>query len=97
VGRPTPSGRFSETVGVDFFVELSFWKKRIHARVFSSDPFRLLIAGLTHARQRQRSDRDNERHLLHAGDCLGFGPPEETTFADETGERCAYLVVLARS
>jgi len=38
-----------------------------------------------------------ERHLLHAGDCLGFGPPEETTFANETSERCAYLVVLARS
>jgi hypothetical protein len=38
-----------------------------------------------------------ERHLLYAGDCLGFGPPEETTFANETSERCAYLVALARS
>ena len=38
-----------------------------------------------------------ERHLLHAGDCLGFGAPAETTFANETSERCAYLVALARS
>jgi transcriptional regulator with XRE-family HTH domain len=38
-----------------------------------------------------------ERHVLSAGDCLGFGPPEETTFANETAEPCAYLVVLARS
>ena len=38
-----------------------------------------------------------ERHLLGAGDCLGFGPPSEVTFANETAEPCAYLVVLARS
>jgi len=38
-----------------------------------------------------------ERHLLRVGDCLGFGAPEETTFANETTEPCAYLVVLARS
>src|SRR5262249_45712729 len=25
-----------------------------------------------------------ERHLLSAGDCLGFGPPSEVTFANET-------------
>ena len=25
-----------------------------------------------------------ERHLLGAGDCLGFGPPSEVTFANET-------------
>ncbi len=38
-----------------------------------------------------------ERHLLRAGDCLGFGPPSEVTFANETARPCAYLVVLARS
>jgi transcriptional regulator with XRE-family HTH domain len=38
-----------------------------------------------------------ERHLLAAGDCLGFGPPSEVTFANETGASCLYVVVLARS
>jgi transcriptional regulator with XRE-family HTH domain len=38
-----------------------------------------------------------ERHLLSAGDCLGFGPPSEVTLANETAAPCAYLVVLARS
>lgn len=38
-----------------------------------------------------------ERHLLRAGDCLGFGPPCEVTFANETATPCAYVVVLARS
>jgi transcriptional regulator with XRE-family HTH domain len=38
-----------------------------------------------------------ERHALCAGDCLGFGTPEETTLANETAAPCAYLVVLARS
>jgi uncharacterized cupin superfamily protein len=38
-----------------------------------------------------------ERHLLSAGDCLGFGPPSEVTFANETTAPCVYLVVLARS
>jgi transcriptional regulator with XRE-family HTH domain len=37
-----------------------------------------------------------ERHLLHAGDCLGFGPPSEVTLANETAASCTYLVVLAR-
>ena len=37
------------------------------------------------------------RHTLCAGDCLGFGAPEETTLANETAAVCAYLVVLARS
>lgn len=37
-----------------------------------------------------------ERHVLGAGDCLGFGPPSEVTFANESGRACAYLVVLAR-
>jgi transcriptional regulator with XRE-family HTH domain len=38
-----------------------------------------------------------ERHELGAGDCLGFGPPGETTLANESAAPCAYLVVLARS
>jgi transcriptional regulator with XRE-family HTH domain len=38
-----------------------------------------------------------ERHLLKAGDCLGFGPPNEVTFANESAAPCTYLVVLARS
>jgi transcriptional regulator with XRE-family HTH domain len=38
-----------------------------------------------------------DRHLLRAGDCLGFGPPSDVTFANETTAPCTYLVVLARS
>jgi uncharacterized cupin superfamily protein len=38
-----------------------------------------------------------ERHRLGAGDCLGFGPPSEVTFANETALPCAYAVVLARA
>jgi transcriptional regulator with XRE-family HTH domain len=38
-----------------------------------------------------------ERHLLRAGDCLGFGPPCEVSFANESAGPCTYLVVLARS
>jgi transcriptional regulator with XRE-family HTH domain len=38
-----------------------------------------------------------DRHLLRAGDCLGFGPPSEVTLANETAAPCVYLVVLARS
>lgn len=38
-----------------------------------------------------------DRQLLNAGDCLGFGPPSEVTFANETAAPCVYLVVLARS
>jgi transcriptional regulator with XRE-family HTH domain len=38
-----------------------------------------------------------ERHVLAAGDCLGFGPPAEVTFANETSAPCVYVVVLARS
>jgi transcriptional regulator with XRE-family HTH domain len=37
------------------------------------------------------------RHVLAAGDCLGFGPPAETTFANETVTPCVYVVALARS
>jgi transcriptional regulator with XRE-family HTH domain len=38
-----------------------------------------------------------ERHELGPGDCLGFGPPIDTTFANETDAPCAYVVALARS
>jgi quercetin dioxygenase-like cupin family protein len=38
-----------------------------------------------------------ERHMLGNGDCLGFGPPSEVTFANETSAPCGYVVVLARS
>jgi transcriptional regulator with XRE-family HTH domain len=37
------------------------------------------------------------RHLLAAGDCLGFGPPADTTFANESNAACSYVVALARS
>ncbi len=42
-------------------------------------------------------DEGGDRHVLDAGDCLGFGPPSEVTFANETAAPCTYLVVLARS
>jgi transcriptional regulator with XRE-family HTH domain len=38
-----------------------------------------------------------ERHTLNAGDCLGFGPPSEVIFANETTAPCSYVVALARS
>jgi hypothetical protein len=38
-----------------------------------------------------------DRHVLSTGDCLGFGPPSDVTFANETTRSCTYLVVLARS
>jgi len=38
-----------------------------------------------------------ERNELSAGDCLGFGPPADTTFANETNAACVYVVALARS
>lgn len=37
-----------------------------------------------------------ERHLLRAGDCLGFGAPAEVTLANESDGACRYLVALAR-
>jgi transcriptional regulator with XRE-family HTH domain len=37
------------------------------------------------------------RHELNTGDCLGFGPPAEVTFANETDAPCTYVVALARS
>jgi transcriptional regulator with XRE-family HTH domain len=38
-----------------------------------------------------------ERRVLGAGDCLGFGPPSDVTFANETARPCSYLVFLSRS
>ncbi|MGJ4939047.1 helix-turn-helix domain-containing protein [Bradyrhizobium sp. HKCCYLS1011] len=38
-----------------------------------------------------------ERHELGPGDCLGFGLPAETIFANETDSPCVYVVALARS
>ena len=37
------------------------------------------------------------RHELGAGDCLGFGPPADTVFANESERSCTYLVALART
>ena len=34
---------------------------------------------------------------LASGDCLGFGPPADVIFSNETTSPCIYLVVLARS
>jgi transcriptional regulator with XRE-family HTH domain len=42
-------------------------------------------------------DEAGERRELSAGDCLGFGPPADTTIANESAETCAYLVIVARS
>jgi transcriptional regulator with XRE-family HTH domain len=38
-----------------------------------------------------------ERHALATGDCFGFGPPADSTFANETNGPCVYVVALARS
>ncbi len=38
-----------------------------------------------------------QRHALGAGDCLGFGPPCDVTFANETTHACTYVVALSRS
>lgn len=39
---------------------------------------------------------ETRRHL-EAGDALGFGPPADTTFANETDRPATYVVALARS
>jgi transcriptional regulator with XRE-family HTH domain len=38
-----------------------------------------------------------ETYELGTGDCLGFGPPAEVTFANEATTPCVYIVALARS
>ena len=35
-------------------------------------------------------------HRLEVGDCLGFGPPAEVVFANESDAACRYVVALAR-
>jgi transcriptional regulator with XRE-family HTH domain len=40
---------------------------------------------------------EGSRHVLSAGDCLGFGAPAEVTFANEAKSPCTYFVFLARS
>jgi quercetin dioxygenase-like cupin family protein len=35
-----------------------------------------------------------EQYCLRAGDCLEFGPPADTTFANDTDEACRYLVTV---
>jgi transcriptional regulator with XRE-family HTH domain len=40
---------------------------------------------------------DGTRHVLSAGDCLGFGPPCDVTFANEAAVPCTYFVFLVRS
>jgi transcriptional regulator with XRE-family HTH domain len=37
------------------------------------------------------------RHELFAGDCLGFGPPSDTTFSNPSDTTCTYVVVVTRS
>lgn len=37
------------------------------------------------------------RHEMSPGDCLGFGPPADTTFINESNKACTYAVIVARS
>ncbi|MBS1180510.1 MAG: LacI family transcriptional regulator [Proteobacteria bacterium] len=37
------------------------------------------------------------RHVLAAGDCLGFGPPADVTISNESDAPARYIVALARS
>lgn len=37
-----------------------------------------------------------EHHELHAGDCLGFGPPGDVVLANHAAAPCSYVVALAR-
>ena len=38
-----------------------------------------------------------ERNVLKAGDSLGFGPPFDVTYANESKKPCRYIVALTRS
>jgi transcriptional regulator with XRE-family HTH domain len=38
-----------------------------------------------------------ERHVLKAGDSLGFGPPSDVTYGNESKKPCRYLLALTRS
>ena len=46
---------------------------------------------------RARPHRWRRTPRTRAGDCLGFGPPAEVTFANESAAPCTYVVALARS
>lgn len=37
------------------------------------------------------------RHALRAGDSLGFGPPSEVTYANDSAAPCFYVVILVRT
>lgn len=37
------------------------------------------------------------RRTLESGDCLAFGPPADTSFINERGEPCCYVVAISRS
>ncbi|HKN00633.1 MAG TPA: XRE family transcriptional regulator [Candidatus Binataceae bacterium] len=38
-----------------------------------------------------------QRRELAAGDCLAFGAPADTTFANESANACTYLVAISRN
>jgi uncharacterized cupin superfamily protein len=38
-----------------------------------------------------------ERSVLKTGDSLGFGPPSDVTYANESKKPCRYIVALTRS
>jgi len=38
-----------------------------------------------------------ERHVLQAGDCLGFGPPAPVVIANQSTLPCSYVVALVRN
>jgi transcriptional regulator with XRE-family HTH domain len=42
-------------------------------------------------------DEAGTRRELAAGDCLGFGPPADTTFVNPSDSVCTYVVIVARS
>jgi transcriptional regulator with XRE-family HTH domain len=42
-------------------------------------------------------DEGGVRQDLAGGDCLAFGPPADTTFANETREPVTYLIAVARN
>ncbi|HEX4026469.1 MAG TPA: XRE family transcriptional regulator [Rhizomicrobium sp.] len=39
----------------------------------------------------------NDRNVLKAGDSLGFGPPSDVTYANESNKPCSYVVALVRT
>jgi uncharacterized cupin superfamily protein len=41
-------------------------------------------------------EEGDARHELSVGDCLGFGPPTDSAFVNESNEPCTYLVAVAR-